>query len=374
MVSRHFQALAAALLLGTAAVAAGAIAYPTAAEAAARPQVGKLLNQAVEMAKSGNTGGANAKLHEAEAVGGLTPGDQQAIDQVRNYISAKSGSGATGSKAKFAQDYNLGHYAAVVGADADELRKAGQYDGESQLIVAQAYYLMGNYDSAIRLLKNMGGDQAQSLLMSAASKSGDDQAEMAAAEKLISNGQTKYWTYMLTGAEGTRGLTDHQNLDILRLRLLTGMMRNAADYQTGAELSLEVGDAAGAVNFTQKGITAKVLVDARSQRLAGLAQAAAAKDVATIAQQVAAAKTGDAMVKLGEKYTGMGKYPEAIAAIQAGQAKNPTDPNDAQIRLGQAYLAAGQKDKAAHAFGAVKGDPKQELIAHLWALYTRTAK
>jgi hypothetical protein len=42
------------------------------------------------------------------------------------------------------------------------------------------------------------------------------------------------------------------------------------------------------------------------------------------------------------------------------------------MRLGQAQLAAGQKDAAIRTFGAIKGDPKQEMVAHIWSLYART--
>src|ERR1700743_2411212 len=108
MVSQHFRALAAALLLTTAGVTAGVIATTTVAEAAARPQVGKLLQQAIDLAKGGSTGAANAKVQQAEGVGGLTPGDQAAISQVKSFIAAKNGTGATGRKAKFAVDYNAG--------------------------------------------------------------------------------------------------------------------------------------------------------------------------------------------------------------------------------------------------------------------------
>jgi len=372
MTSNNIRAFAAALLLSVGTVAVSGAVFMTQAEAAARPAVGKLLQQAIDLAKSGSTGAANSKVQQAEGVGGLTSGDQQAIEQVKSFINAKSGSGATGSKAKFAQDYNAGHYAAVVGADADELRKAGQYDGQSQLIVAQAYYLMGNYPEAIRMLKGMSGDAAQSLLMAAAAKSGDTAAEQQAAEHLILGGQTKYWTYELAAADGTRGLTDHETLDIARLRLLTGNMRSAEDYQLGAELSLQFGLSAEAANFAQKGVDAKMLTDQRSQRLVGMAQAGAAKDVATIAAQAAAAKTGDAMVKLGEKYTGMGRAQDAITIIQAGIQKGVTDAADAQMRLGQAQFAAGQKDAAIRTFGAVKGDAKQTMIAHIWSVYART--
>jgi Tfp pilus assembly protein PilF len=67
----------------------------------------------------------------------------------------------------------------------------------------------------------------------------------------------------------------------------------------------------------------------------------------------------------------MGKFPDAIKTIQAGIAKGVTDPDNAQIRLGMAYLGAGQKDAAVKAFNAAKNNPNQAMIAHLWALYAR---
>jgi len=375
MVSQQFRALAAALLLTTAGVAGGLIATTTIAEAAARPQVGKLLQQAIDLAKSGSTGAANAKVSQAEAVGGLTPGDQAAIAQVKSFIAAKSGTGATGARGKFNNDYNAGHYAQVVGPDAEELRKAGQFSGNDQLIVAQAYYLMGNYQQAIKALNGLSGDSAQALLMSAAAKSGDTEAEQRAAERLILSGQSKYWTYMLAGADATRGLTDHETLDIARVRLMTGNMRNAEDYQLAAELAIQFGLPTEASAIAQKGVDAKLLTDARSQRLVGLAQAAAAKDAANLPNLMKtanAAKTGDLLVKLGENLTGMGKTDDAINAIQAGIKKGVTNTGDAQMRLGQAQLAAGQKDAAIRTFNGIKGDPKQEMVAHIWSLYART--
>jgi tetratricopeptide (TPR) repeat protein len=375
MVSQQFRALAIGLLLTTASVAGGSLAMTTTAEAAARPQVGKLLQQAIDLAKSGSTSAASSKVQQAEAVGGLTPGDQQAIAQVKSFIAAKSGSGATGSKAKFAADYNAGRYAQVVGPDAEELRKAGQYDAQAQLIVAQAYYLMGNYQQAIKLLSGLSGETAQGLLMSAAHKSGDTVAEQKAAEHLILGGQPKDWTYMLAGADATRGLTDHETLDIARIRLLPGNMRNAEDYQLAAELAIQYGLPTEASAIAQKGVDAKLLTDARSQRLVGLAKTNAAKDAANLANAMKAAnasKSGDLLVKLGENLTGMGKAQDAINAIQAGIKKGVTDANDAQMRLGQAYLAAGHKNDAVQAFNSVKGDPKAEMVAHIWSLYART--
>jgi hypothetical protein len=234
---------------------------------------------------------------------------------------------------------------------------------------------MGNYQQAIKLLSGLSGETAQGLLMSAAHKSGDTVAEQKAAEHLILGGQPKYWTYMLAGADATRGLTDHETLDIARIRLLTGNMRNAEDYQLAAELAIQYGLPTEASAIAQKGVDAKLLTDARSQRLVGLAKTNAAKDAANLANAMKAAnasKSGDLLVKLGENLTGMGKAQDAINAIQAGIKKGVTDANDAQMRLGQAYLAAGHKNDAVQAFNSVKGDPKAEMVAHIWSLYART--
>ena len=53
-----------------------------------------------------------------------------------------------------------------------------------------------------------------------------------------------------------------------------------------------------------------------------------------------------------------------------GQAlKKPLkDANNAQLRLGQAYLAAGRKAEAKAAFAKVKTPEKDAMVAHLWFL------
>ena len=47
------------------------------------------------------------------------------------------------------------------------------------------------------------------------------------------------------------------------------------------------------------------------------------------------------------------------------------DANNAQLRLGQAYLAAGQKADAKAAFAKVKTPEKDAMVAHLWTLAAR---
>lgn len=372
MNTNPLRAAGVALLLGTATMAAATVTMTTTAEAAVRPAVGNALKAAISAAAAGRTSAAEASLHQAEATSNLTPGEQQAISQTRSYIESKASGGGSGAKGKFISDYNAGRYRQAI-ADADDLRKAGQLDFNSQVVVAQCYYLLGDYPTAISHLKSLGdSDQVLELLLSASYKSGDSTTMRDAAEKLVIMGKTQYWTNLLTAAENTRGLKDHQQLDLYRLRFATNNMRSDSDYFTAAELALEFGAPAEAVNIINKGMTAKVLQGDRATRLLSLANAAVAKDNVQAAE--AHAKTGDDLVKVGEDLTGAGKGPDAVTQIQAGIAKGVSDKANAQMRLGQAYLAAGQKDAAVKAFNSQKDDPSWGVVSHVWSVYARTSK
>ena len=375
---KSLQSIVVAFALGGAGMAVSPIITTTAHAATVRPAVGKPLQQAISLANSGNGSAAMAKVREAESVSNLTGAEQAAISQTRNFISAKTGAGggAVGCKAKFANDYNAGRYRDVIGADADCLRKSGGYDYQAQVIVAQAYYLMGDYSTAIKLLRGLGdNDQVLSLLMSAAGKSGDTQTEGQVAERLILKGQGKYWTYLLAAADRAPRLNDHENLNIYRVRFATNNMRNAEDYETMAQLALEFGFAQEALNVAQKGFDAKLLQGDRDLRLLNLAKTQQAKDSAGLAnaqKQAQAAKSGDALVKLGENLWGYGRFDDAVSNVQAGIKKGVSSAGDANMALGIAQLSAGHKADALKTFASVKGDPGAEAAAHVWTVFART--
>ena len=179
---------------------------------------------------------------------------------------------------------------------------------------------------------------------------------------------------MLAAANSTRGLTDHENLDIYRIRYATGNMRNAEDYELMTQLAIELHFPTEAVTVAQKGFAVKVLQGERDTRLLNLAQTQAAKDVAglaTLQKQAKASKTGDLLLQYGEDLWGMGKFDDAVNAVQAGVKKNPTHPDEAQISLGIVSLGAGQKAPATAAFAAAKGDPAAQAVGHIWTVYAR---
>ncbi len=387
MIARNFRAALrppfAAFLLGAATVAAAAGVTVAPAEAAVRAAVGKPLNEAKNLAASGNYSAAMARVHEAEGISGLTGEERNIISQMKEYIAVKSGgagevNSALGAKAKFAADFRAGHWNAVI-SDADMLRKYGALDGQSMAAIAGAYYRAGNMPGCVRYIHNnfgnSAGEEILKLQMTCAYQAGDTDSQTSALEQLVARtGKAEYWTQLLKAAERTRGLSDHETLDIYRIKLLTNSMANSDDYILLTTLAIQFGSPNEALKVVQTGIQSKVMSGERSLRLLKAAQDAANADAASFAARSSAANkapTGDALVKLGEDLWGAAKYKDAIDAIQAGIKKDKTDLNNAQIRLGMAYLGNGQKDLALRTFAQVKDDPKQVMIAHLWALYAR---
>lgn len=377
MTALNLRAAATALLLGTATV--GATAFLAAAPAQAATvsfKVAPMLKEAQALIAAKNYKAATAKLNEAEAVAS-TPDDRTIINQFKNLIAVNSADPNTpqGAKAKFAQDYNAGRYKDVI-ADAEYLRKFNELDGQSQLIIGQAYYKAGDYNGCVKYAKNLGGnDTALELQARCAYEINDEPTQLAALETLVSrSGKAEYWKLLLKLSERTKALNPHNSLDINRIRYMTGNVTTKDDYVLLAQLALQLGNAAEAQTYIQKGIDAKVLNDDRTQRLLALAKQQAAANAANEGKALAAANAapqGDAAVAVGENMIGEGKAKDAIGVIQNGMKKPLKDANNAKMRLAQAYIAAGQKGDAAKAVADIKAPPNDATVAHLWSLYAR---
>lgn len=372
MTVRKLRAAVTAILLGTAAATGVTLMLSVPASAATvSAKVGPILKEAQALIAAKNYKGASAKLNEAEAAAS-TPDDRAIISQFKNAIAVSSADPNTpgGAKAKFAQDYNAGKFKDVI-ADAEYLKKNNVFDAQSQLIVGQAYYKAGDYAGCVKYTKSLGsGETALALQARCAYEVGDDASQRAALEQLVARtGKPEYWVGLLKLGERARGLSDHNTLDINRLRLLTGAASTKDDYISLAQFALQFGFAAEAQSVMEKG--AKLLTDDRSQRLMARAKTDAATQAANEAKDLAAAKAapqGDDLVKVGERMIGEGKAKDAIGVIQEGLKKPLKDANNGQIRLGQAQLAAGQKKDAQATFSKVKAPEKDAMVAHLWFL------
>jgi len=376
MIAKKLRAAATALVLGMAAFAA---AMP--ADAAVRGAVGKPLQEAQGLAAQGNYQGAMAKVKQAEGVGGLSAEEAKIVKQMKDYLAAKSGGqvGAdtpTGAQAKFQADWNGRKYRDVI-ADEDLLRKNGVLNANSMVVIAQAYEQLGDYKGCVSYANAHTSAGADMLKRGGlcAYKAGDDAQALDLALKLVAvSPSPDNWSQLLNQAERAKGLSDAQTLDIYRLKLLTGNMKGADDYFTLAQLLLAAKLPYEAAAVVEKGQAAKLLVDARAQRLVGLVKQSQAADAAGFAKAQADAqksKTGDELVKLGEDLTGQGKFSDAVTSIQAGIGKGVKDADNAQIRLAVAQYGAKSKAPALSTLDKVKGTQNSKTIAKAWAAYIR---
>jgi tetratricopeptide (TPR) repeat protein len=110
----------------------------------------------------------------------------------------------------------------------------------------------------------------------------------------------------------------------------------------------------------------------RQKRLQDLVIKRAAEGKPALAQRVqdaAAAKDVPALFNLGYSYIGLGDAATGLPlmenAVRTGSFKHI---EDAKLRLGEAYLLAGQRDKAVAMFKTVAGTDGTADLARLWQL------
>ena len=379
MTFRKAHAVVVALLLGTAVLGASTLLMTAPAYAAVRAEVGTPLIAAQTAAKNKDYKGAMELIDKAAAVPNKTAEETALIAQMKSYVGSLSGDISLGGKAagqnKLASDYAAKNYAGVI-ADGDALQKAGALDGPTATYVTQAYYLSGNKAGCIKYVKGLGATAEEVALqteMKCAFDTNDDATQRDALEQLIARtGKAEYWTDMFKIAEAAKNLTDHQSLDIVRLKFLTNVMAGKDDYVKMAELDLQLGFPAEAGTVLDKGMAANITNDDRSKKLQAQAKSSAATVASGMAAALAAAGKdpgGDALIKVAEQQWSAGNGKDAVATAKSGTGKPLKDKDQAAIVLGLAQISAGQSAEAVKTLSADKGDGNGPMIAHLYALY-----
>ncbi len=404
--SSRWRAVAAAGLFAAGmALAAGAVAQES-----LRPEVGKPLQAAQELIKSGRYREALAKVHDAEAVGARNANETYLIERMR--LAAASGAGDADTAARSFEAlsgsnriggadklrmiesiastyYRAQQYAKAMQWSQRYLREGGS-NGAIRTMLIQSQYLSGDFAGAARELmaeiqaSERAGSTPQEdrlkLLLNAASKQGDNNAYVFAMEKLVTYYPKKeYWADLLSRMQRKPNFSDRLSLDAYRLSLATGSMSAPTDYMEMAQLALQADLAAEGKEVVDKGMSSGALSTGaqaeRAKRLKALVDKKLAEDTASRAEderQAAAAKTGDAMVSLGLNLVYSGQAAKGVQLIQQGIAKGGLKrPEDAKLHLGIGQLAAGEKAKAQATFKSVQGTDGTADLARLWALYAR---
>lgn len=369
------------------------------AEQTLSPKVGKPLQQAKQLTEAKKFKEAMAKVREAQAIGGKTAYEEAVVNQFTAYVATSMGDFATAADASeralpgapaaelpqrlasLAQlNYKAKRYAKAEQFGKRYLKEVGA-STDIALLVAQAQYLQANYagatSSAQALLQmaTKAGKPVQEdwlvLLRSAQHKAGNTADAATTLEQLLAIApKPQYWQDLFSYREREMRGTDHQTLALLRLKRATGQL-DAKGLTELAELSLASGLPGNAQSALEQ-ISKTSGQNERGQRLLNMAKTQATEDQASLPaqlKQAQAAPGGDALVAVGAAYLSYGKPADAVQAIQAGIAKGSLKaPDEAQLQLGEALYAAGNKAQATTAFRKVPASSKLVAAARLWAL------
>jgi Tfp pilus assembly protein PilF len=158
-------------------------------------------------------------------------------------------------------------------------------------------------------------------------------------------------------------------LDLLRLMQTMNALSSSSDYNLFATAAADQQNYVEAQAVIDAGIAAN-RVDPASPLFRDIVVGLKSKQKLTEADLVEATKiaqTGTAMVRVGDRYFGMGQYAKAADLYRKALAKGGVDKDIANIHLGMALARSNDKAGATAAFKAVTG-PRAE-IAKYWLLY-----
>lgn len=382
------------------------------AQESVRKEVGVPLTEASRFVKAGKYKEALAKLRDAEAVGGRTAGENNAIEGVR--FSAAMGANEPDTMArsfealkgagKLSQAQQLQYMEAIAGTYlrgkdngkaltwAQRYFKEGGNSATMKQVLQNAQFLSGDMTGTIKdTLEEIAADERAgktpsrdklNLLLFAAQKKGDVNAESVATEKLLNYyPDPKLWAQILGSLPQKKSFaTDKYQLDLYRLRLATGNMREANDYMEMAQLAAQAGYPEEGKQVVDKGMAAGVLGQgaegARHKRLADLMVKKIAENKAAAAANEKAAeeaKNGNAFVTLGLSTAFGGDVKKGVSQIEQGIAKgNLKRPEDAKLYLGLAYYLGGDSSKAISSWKTVRGTDGSAELARLWIIQARS--
>jgi hypothetical protein len=404
-----------ALIVGSALVAIIALAPASSAFAQAKQQpsraAAKPLKAAEDAMKAKKYDVVAAKLKEVEALPERSPYDEFLVHEMRAFLEFH-GKDYAGAEKDLEADLNSGFVKpsetparvkqlAVLNLTVKDYSKAidfgsravkgGFADDSIYEVLEQAYYLKGDHKATLRFVNDYVDTEIKAgktpkerslkTIMSTCVAMKDQSCVTHAFERLVSYyPKGDYWANLLNALFTDEDFkADEPRLQLYRLAFDVNVLKNPADFTEMAQLDMDQGAAGESVRVLQKGIDANVFIEQRDKdkngRLLAAAQKRAAADQAALPQitaEAASASSGPKAVSLGSILLSYQQYPQAIDALNRGlKTGGLQSAASAQLLLGIAELKSGNKEGALKTFHAVKGDPKFERLANLWALHAR---
>jgi TolA-binding protein len=160
-------------------------------------------------------------------------------------------------------------------------------------------------------------------------------------------------------------------LDLLRLLSAAGALSTSGDYALFIEATADQNNYNEAQAVYDAGVAAKV-VNPSESNFRQISSVLKAKSKATAADLEAARKmspTPANLLRIGDRYYGMGDYAKAAEVYRDVMSKPGADKELANLHLGMALARTGDKAGATAALNAVSGP--RAGIAKYWLLYVQ---
>jgi len=208
---------------------------------------------------------------------------------------------------------------------------------------------------------------------------GQKDKQIAAIEALEARFLTREYLISLMAAYESQGADPHSMMNLYRLAFDQDFLTRESEFVEYADMALEAGSPAEALKVLETGIAknAVKLVAAtdRNSRMLKQAKDLTAEDkklIASLDKEARAGSSGEADVKVGLAYLGLGEYEKAVESIERGlkpeRVAKVKRLDDAHMNLGVAYYKLGKKDEAAKAFTAAQADARMTRAAKVWLL------
>ncbi|KQQ87968.1 lipopolysaccharide assembly protein LapB [Massilia sp. Leaf139] len=364
-------------------------------------QVGKPLQAAQALMKQGKHKDALAKLREADAVSGKSAHESYLIERVRASAASSAGDYGTAAKAfealiasgklsaaergQFSEGL-IGIY--MRGGDLNKANEAIQRqlkngdDAKLRGYLMQNYYKQGNIAALETELRNAekSGRMSEDMLGMLANiqlKKNDKAGYVNTIEKLAANyPKAQYWNDLLNRVQGKPGFSGRLAVDVYRLKLANGLLKKPSEFMEMAQLVMQAKAPAEALKIIDKGYKAGALgtgPDAeRHGRLKALAEKNLAeqnKTIAALEAEYTAAKDNDGLVAVGYSMVQSGQADRGLKLMESAiKAGNLRYPDEAKLRLGEAYAAAGKKQQAISTLRGVAGKEGTAELARYWIM------
>jgi len=160
-------------------------------------------------------------------------------------------------------------------------------------------------------------------------------------------------------------------LDLLRLMQATGALTTPGDYALFATADADQLNYNEAQAVIDAGIAAKIVnpQDPQFREILGGLKAKPKISAADLETGAKTAVNGAALLRIGDRYYGMGQYAKAVETYRQAMGKAGVDPAVANLHIGMALARAGDKAGATAALNAVTG-PRAD-IAKYWLAYVQ---